>query len=239
MADLNDLDRDIKRLRQEYARRSSDGFLATRYSTDNPAQRYMIERRHQAIKTLLGQRLKTRLSDLSILEIGCGSGGVLGEFESLGADETKLFGLDLLHDRLLLAQQSLAFSPFVCGNGQYIPFSSNSFDLLLQFTAFSSILDKTVKMQMASEMSRVLKTGGAVVWYDFIWNPTNPQTKGIKLSEIRTLFEGFTISPLRITLAPPLIRMLVPKFHSLANGLSSIKFLNSHLLVWIQKTAQD
>ena len=71
MADLNDSDRDIKRLRQEYARRSSDGFLATRYSTDNPAQRYMIERRHQAIKTLLGQRLKTRLSDLSILEIGC------------------------------------------------------------------------------------------------------------------------------------------------------------------------
>ena len=239
MADLNDLDRDIKRLRHEYARRSSDGFLADRYSADNPAQNYMIEQRHQELKTLLGQRLTTRLSDLTILEIGCGSGGVLSEFESLGADETKLFGLDLLHDRLILAQQGLAFSPFVCGNGQYLPFSSNSFDLLLQFTAFSSILDMTVKMQMAFEMSRILKAGGTIVWYDFIWNPTNPQTKGIRLSEIRTLFEGFTISPLRITLAPPLIRMLVPKFHSLADSLASIKFLNSHLLVWIQKTAQD
>lgn len=239
MADLNSSDRDVQRLRQEYARRATDGSLSDKYSPDNPAYNYMIEQRRQAVRSLLDHYLTAGLSNLTILEIGCGTGGVLSEFQEFGAHPNRLFGLDLLHDRLTLARQRLALASFVCGNGQQLPFPANSIDLLLQFTAFSSILDETVKMQMASEMSRILRPGGTVIWYDFTWNPTNLQTKGIQLSEIKALFSGFTIFPSRITLAPPLTRLLIPKFRSLADRMASLKFLNSHLLVWIQKPAQD
>lgn len=110
-----------------------------------------------------------------------------------------------------------------------------SFDLALQFTAFSSVLDPEIKRDMAEAMLRVLKPDGGVLWYDFIWNPTNSQTKGIGLKEIKSLFPGCTFLVSRITLAPPLIRLLLPKYPRLVEWLSSLIILNSHLLVWIQK----
>ncbi len=41
-----------------------------------------------------------------------------------------------------------------------MPLANASFDLVTQFTAFSSILDDDVRRRMASEMPRVPKPGG-------------------------------------------------------------------------------
>ena len=124
---------------------------------------------------------------------------------------------------------------WINANGQDLPFKDESFDLALQFTAFSSVLDPEIKRDMAEAMLRVLKPDGGVLWYDFIWNPTNSQTKGIGLKEIKSLFPGCTFLVSRITLAPPLTRLLLPKYPRLVEWLSSLIIFNSHLLVWIQK----
>jgi len=65
---------DIQRLRQEYARRAGD--LKTRflYSSENPAYHWMINDRHNRIRELFTANLPGKLSDLQIMETGCGSG---------------------------------------------------------------------------------------------------------------------------------------------------------------------
>ncbi|MDD2522772.1 MAG: class I SAM-dependent methyltransferase [Anaerolineaceae bacterium] len=191
--------------------------------------------RRQAIIEFLERFRKSDLSKLRILEMGCGSGGVLQEFISLDADPSKLYGVDLLHDRLRVAIERLPDCSYITANGEHLPFPSCSFDLVLQFTAFSSILDASTKVLMASEMVRVLKPGQGILWYDFVWNPLNRQTRGIPLSEIKKLFPGLQVTSRRITLAPPLTRLLVPRFQALANELTRLPFLNSHLIIWIQK----
>ena len=99
---------------------------------------------------------------------------------------------------------------------------------------FTSVLDEAVKANLAGEMLRVLRPGGMILWYDFWLNPTNPQTEGIKPSEIRRLFPGCDFEFRRITLAPPLARRLVPVSWVVAFLLEKLRVFNSHYLVAIR-----
>ena len=75
----NDQD-EIKRLRTEYARREEDGLSKAKYSRFNPVQLFLLQSRERTLLHLLRKHGITDLSNLSICEIGCGSGGVLQEF---------------------------------------------------------------------------------------------------------------------------------------------------------------
>lgn len=231
MARLNPPGQDIQRLREEYARRASLSEHDDRYRADNPAYQWMISRRRDELSALLNRRGITDLSRLKILEVGCGSGGVMREFLALGAERSRMFGIDLLPDRLRAARAGNLALNVSCADGQSLPFAAGSFDLALQFTAFSSILDSAIKKEMAAEILRVLKPEGALLWYDFWWNPLNPQTKGIHLREIRRLFPNCALDSLKLTLAPPISRRLLPQFSRAAASLEQMRFLNTHYLV--------
>jgi len=235
MARLVHPDQDILRLREEYARRADAAAQDDRYRADNPAYQWMISNRRQHLTALLDRCGIANLSQLRILEVGCGSGGIIREFISLGAEPSRLVGLDLLMDRLRAARGPLPCTPLLCGDGQSLPFESSSFDLVLQFTAFSSILSSAVKQHMASEIARVLKPSAALIWYDFWWNPLNRQTKGIPLKEVQRLFPGCSLRGEKITLAPPLARSLAPRHPALAAFLESLKVLNTHHLLILRK----
>ena len=237
MAPVTDPNSDIQRMREEYARRAALAGIDERYSSSNPSYQWMLKSRRDTIIEFLKRYQKSDLSELRILEIGCGSGGVIQEFINLGAAHVNSFGIDLLFDRLSEANNLLPGCLWMTADGRHLPFPSDSFDLVLQFTAFSSILDPSIKSTMATEMTRVLKPGQGILWYDFIWNPTNLQTKGIGLKEIKNLFPGCEIFASRITLAPPLTRLLIPRFSRFADRLTSLQLLNSHQLIWIQKPA--
>lgn len=229
-------DRDeMQRLRAEYARREKTGLSAGKYSRFNPAQLFLYQSRERALLALLRKHGCTQLSSLSIAEIGCGSGGVLAEFQLWGAKPEKLVGVDVLYPRLAEAHTRLPEAAFACAEGQRLPFPSNSFDLMLQFTAFSSILSPQMKQAMAAEILRVLQPHGILIWYDFWLNPTNTQTKGIPPQEIAALFPGCSLDLQKITLAPPLARWLVPLSWPFATLLESLKIFNSHYLAFIQK----
>ena len=48
------------------------------------------------------------------------------------------------------------------------------------FTVFSSILNDSVRKQIAAEMLRVAKPGGGVLWFDLrVNNPRNPNVRGV------------------------------------------------------------
>lgn len=231
MASPDPADRDLARLRGEYARRRADS--SRRYSAFNPSHLYALHQRQRALTALLRRYGIVSLAGKRILEVGCGDGGVLIEYLTYGAALPALFGIDLLEDRLGDARQRAPCARLACANGQALPFPDAAFDLVLQYTAFSSILDDRIKSDMASEMRRVLRPTGHIIWYDFWLNPTNPQTRGIRQPEMRRLFPNCEIAVSRVTLAPPIARRLVPISWIAAAALERLTLLNTHFLALI------
>lgn len=226
---------ELKRVREEYDARERRLAGSDLYSPFNPASLFMSQRRQRAELGLLRRYGFSELQNCRILEVGCGRGGVLNNYLGYGAVAANLHGVDLLPDRLVDAKKRLPTLPLVCADGQHLPYEDASFDLLMQYTVFSSVLDESIRARMAAEMLRVLrKPGGLIVWYDFWLNPTNKQTRGIRPAEIKRLFPGCEFEFHRITLAPPVARVLVPVSWTAAALLEKIRLLNTHYLVAIR-----
>jgi SAM-dependent methyltransferase len=229
---------DVLRLRVEYTERAQKENKTDRYSLFNPAQLFIIQQRQRAILKCLRRNSFYPLCERRILELGCGSGGVLIESLGFGAAARNLYGAELLFDRVQMAHRTLSNLPLVCADGQNLPYFAHSFDLVMQFTVFSSVLDDDVKFNLARELVRVTQPGGMILWYDFWLNPTNPQTCGISPPEIRHLFPNCTYEFHKITLAPPLVRRVVPFSVGLALLLESLKIFNTHYLAIIRPKIQ-
>lgn len=225
---------DLIRLRSEYASRKNRLAGSDIYSVFNKANLFATQQRERVVLHELRSQGFSDLAGRVILEMGCGGGGVLLEFTRYGVLPTNLYGVDLLPDRLRGAHHRLPVSPLANADGQYLPFLKQSFDLVIQYTALSSILDDRIRRNIATDMLRVVKPDGAILWYDFWLNPTNRQTKGIRPAEIRSLFPGCTYKFHKITLAPPIARRVVPVSWIFAQFLENLKIFNSHYLAIIR-----
>jgi len=94
------------------------------------------------------------------------------------------------------------------------------------------VLNPNLRQLIASEMLRVVKADGIILWYDFYMNnPWNPDVQGMKRREIFRLFPGCKIELRRISLAPPLCRFLVPYSWLTSYILERLKIFNT-LLPW-------
>jgi ubiquinone/menaquinone biosynthesis C-methylase UbiE len=174
------------------------------------------------------------LENRSVADIGCGSGRWLLEFAQWEA--SGLHGIELDPGRLQRAKERLPSADLQTGDARHLPWADNSFDLVSHFTVFSSILNDSVRKQIAAEMLRVAKPGGVVLWYDFrVNNPRNPNVRGVTAREIRELFPGCDIRLRSVTLAPPLARAVVPVSWIAALLLEKLPFLRTHYLGIIRK----
>jgi len=174
------------------------------------------------------------LAGLRVLDVGCGSGATLRQFLDYGASSEHLWGIDLLPELAEKARrQNLQVT---CGSASDLPFPDCSFDLVSQFTLFTSVVDPAMKRQIAHEMDRVLRPGGRLLWYDFaVDNPSNPDVCGVGLAEVKSLFPEYFITSRRITLAPPLGRMLGQFGPSVYFLVSKFRFLCTHYLCLLEK----
>ena len=174
------------------------------------------------------------LDNRAVADIGCGAGRWLLEFAQW--EGRNLHGIDLEESRIRRAMELLPSADLHTGDARRLPWANDSFDLVSQFTLFTSILNDAVKKQIAAEMLRVLKPGGVILWYDFrVNNPRNRGVRGIAKAEIHSLFPGCTIRLRRVTLAPPLARMTVPLSWIAASILEKLPFLRTHHLGIIRK----
>ena len=211
-----------------------------------PVDRYSFLRQDnfllhaELLGAILHRLRRSKINELAskmILDVGCGRGFWLRQFIQWGAQPSNLFGIDLLQERIAdgkkLCPSGVALH---CGDATRLNFEDNSFDLVLQFTVFTSILDPEMKRAIAQEMTRVLKPGGSILWYDyFVSNPRNPDVRGVTANEIAELFPDLNIILQRITLAPPLGRVVGPTSAGLYRALSRCKFLCTHYLGFFQK----
>ncbi len=224
---------DLSRLRSEYADIAKRIAGSDIYSPFNQAHLFYLQQRQRNSLELLCKKGFFSLGEYTVLELGCGTGGVLLEFLAYGANPDRLHGTDLLPDRVEQAYTRLSHIALTCADGQSLPYSNNTFDLVLQYTVFTSVLDDGIKANLAREMLRVLRPQGMILWYDFWLNPSNPQAKGIRPPEIRKLFPSCSFEFHQISLAPPVARRLVPISWTLALLLEKIRIINSHYLVAI------
>lgn len=117
------------------------------------------------------------------------------------------------------------------GDACELPWADAMFDVVTQFTLFTSILDTGVKRRIASEMLRVLKPDGMILWYDFRYNnPRNANVRGIEAKEVRQLFPGCGVTLEKVTLAPLIARWVVPVSWLAALVLEKIPVLRTHYL---------
>lgn len=226
---------EILRIRAEYERRRKE-IPADFYSLGRPTNLFFDTQLVRDCITALKQEGVFPLESRSVADIGCGSGRWLLEFAKW--DATDLHGIELDEARLERARARLSSTADLrVGDARFLPWAPNSFDLVSQFTLFSSILSPPVKQQVAAEMLRVLKPGGLILWFDLrINNPRNPNVRGIPSGEIRSLFPRCGVRLQRVTLAPPIARLVVPISWVAAGILERIPFLRTHYLAVIRKT---
>jgi ubiquinone/menaquinone biosynthesis C-methylase UbiE len=223
-----------QRLRHAYARRNARSADA-RY-VRSPGDRYIIARRDEALARLLRRRRLLPLAGKRIVDVGCGSGDVLRTLVRLGAEPALLAGVDLLPERVAAASDRSPEIDLRVADAAALPFADATFDLALQFTLISSVLDDAVRRRIAAETLRVLRPGGTLVWYDFVWNPLNRATRGVPLRDLRALYPGCAIDSRRVTLAPPLARLLARVSPLLCRIAEGPPFLRTHLLAAIVKS---
>ncbi len=207
------------------------------YPCFNPGHLFMMQDREQKLLKLFKTYGFISLADIKILDVGCGVGYWLADFIKWGARPENLTGLDLLPERLAQARQRCpAAVTLIAGSAAHLAFAANTFDLVVQSTMFTSVLDANTKKAIAAEMLRVLKVDGLILWYDFCFNnPRNPRVRGVTKREIYTLFPQCQITLHRITLAPPLSRLLAPYSFLLCHLLAKIPFFCTHYLGVIRK----
>ena len=225
------------RIRKVYSKRKDTACYSDLYSCFNPGQLFMIQERERRMLGLLQQHGYEDLKSKTLLEIGCGSGHSLREFIKWGALPENIVGIDLLADRVAEARRSCPSEIKIeCRSAAKLEIFDESFDLVLQSTVFTSILDSSLKQQVASEMMRVVKRSGLILWYDYhVNNPRNSDVRGVKRSEIAELFPGCRIELKRITLLPPLTRLLAPYSYWACYLLERLPPLCTHYLGVIQK----
>ncbi len=224
------------RIRAVYERRRSQ--QAGAYSWFDIGHVFLMqELEKEVLRALTSHHINT-LGDKRILEIGCGTGFWLSQFVKYGAKPSKLFGIDLLPWRIQAAQELLPRAIRLdCGNADHLDFPDAAVDLVCQFTVFSSILDLELRSKVAREMLRVLRPDGLILWYDFfVDNPRNPDVRGITMKEIHQLFPGCRIDFKRVTLAPPLARVLARYSPLLSGILGKLRVLNTHYLATVHKS---
>src|SRR6266581_8758830 len=217
------------RIRAVYAKRLRND---ARYSWLNPGHLFIMQELEHRLLILLQRYGFTLLDTYKILEIGCGTGYWLREFVKWGVRPENITGIDLLSDRVTEAKKLCPEAVQVrCGSAADLAFPKDTFDLVLQSTVFTSVLDPRMKQQMASEMLRVVKSDGLILWYDYrVNNPWNSDVRGIKRQEIHQLFPGCLIKLQRITLAPPLVRRLAPYSWLACYLLGQVPWLCTHYL---------
>jgi ubiquinone/menaquinone biosynthesis C-methylase UbiE len=228
-------EREDERVRAAYAKRRQS-IPAERYARTNAFTLCAAHEREEEMAALFRAEGLTTLAGLRILDVGCGRGDALRQLLEYGADPELLTGIDLLDENVKRAHRLSPNLQVICGSASRLPFPDSSFDLVLQFTLFTSILNDEVKHAIAAEMARVLAPGGRILWYDFSFNnPKNPDVRGIGKREIRALFPGLEMKTRRVTLAPPLGRIVAPFSIVLYYLLSRVRPLCTHLLCLLRK----
>ena len=98
------------------------------------------------------------------------------------------------------------------------------------FLVLSLIPHEQTRMQVAAEVTRVLRPGGIVLWYDFRYRPPRGGADMVAMTRARIArgFPGFELHLRSASAVPPITRRLARYAWALCSWLDFIAPLNSH-----------
>ena len=203
----------------------------SRYAPWNRAERLMVDGRARLAASLLHRRGVFPGPQTRCLEIGFGDGGWFPTLLSWKVPESSLFGVEIDPFRAAAVHRRLPSVGLSIADGGRLPFGRGTFGLVIVSTVLTSVLDSKVRRLLASEICRVLRADGALLWYDFaVDNPRNPNVRGIGRRELRALFPSLEGEVRSTTLAPPILRPVAALSTAAAELLAILPFLRTHLL---------
>ena len=221
-------DQELRSLEERFKRRQF--FDRVPYPRISPFQLFSRFEREFWIGRYLQQHFGD-LHNVTMLEVGAGSGANVYSFLQLGIQPQNFFANELVPSLAEELSHLLPPQQILVGDISALKVD-RQFDVVFASTVFSSILNQDLAHSVAARMWRLTRPGGAVLWYDLrVDNPTNPDVRGIALSEVRRIFpEAKKIQSRSITLAPPIGRR-VGRFYNFLN----FPILRSHLLVKVDR----
>ncbi|MDR6756411.1 ubiquinone/menaquinone biosynthesis C-methylase UbiE [Mycoplana sp. BE70] len=218
---------EVKRLRKIYTEYLREG----RWKYDSLGRQQLCKERSDAIETLIDEWFGRPLCECRVLDVGCGYGSQLRWFNERGVPPENLFGVDLLSAHIESARRRYPAFNLMQANAERLSFPNDSFDIIVAFTIFSSVFENEMAGNIASEMLRVLKKSGAILWYDLRYpSPTNRSVRAMTRRRISRLFPSTVIRLKSISLLPPLADSLGPTAAITYPLLAGIPFLRSHYL---------
>ena len=144
----------------------------------------LVAERRQLTERLVRERLGP-LAELAVCDVGCARGWDLEHWRSLGVREERLFGTELIDERVDVARRSLPRATIAPVDGFAIPFADGAFDLVTASLVLSSIRDRAGRGGLLREMHRVARDGGMVAIYDFrVRKPWNRNVVAMSGSEL-------------------------------------------------------
>jgi hypothetical protein len=224
---MNSFNKELENIKYRYEKRKRKKLKESFYFIY-----YMKCERERKYYEILKNKFSS-FENLKIMEIGAGSGDNLLAFKRFGFKWENIYANELLDDRVKILKENLLTNNIYPGNALDLHFK-NFFDIVLQSTVFTSILDIKFKRELAKKLLMMTKENGLILWYDFkVDNPYNKDVKGISKEEIKKLFkDAKKIRFHSVTLAPPLGRR-VGKFYNFFNFI--FPFLRTHLIAEIHK----
>jgi SAM-dependent methyltransferase len=205
----------------------------------HPADEIMFDSRLRHYDDLFSTLALAPLGERRLLDAGCANGKWLEICcRRWGARQIHCFGNDGREDRWREWRQTNpgAEITFVLKPTHELDFAAQSFNVVHQSMMLSSIVDSETRTRTAEVLWRLLGPNGILISYDFWLNPLNSGTVGIDWMELQRLFpDGRKVYARSLTVAPPLGRKLTMLRKPILLALEKLRFMNSHLLVALQR----
>lgn len=120
---------------------------------------------------LVGIRMFRPSKDMSILDVGCGTGSHLELYQRY---KCNLYGIDLSPSMLNVARERLGDTAQLdLGDATEMPYEDDKFDLVISMLSLHEMSPDT-RVKVINEIKRVLKDDGRILLIDFHPGPYQP-----------------------------------------------------------------
>ena len=223
--------KNIENIYDEYLKNDK---ILKKWSSENRGNKIHHEERFNKVKFLI-EKNSFDIKRSKILDLGCASGNFTDSLLRIGFNNKNITGVDLRRKSIENAISNFPKINFKLMDAKNLKFTDNSFDCIIVFTLFSSVLSFDDRKIIAAEAKRVLKPNGFIIHYDLrINNPFNKNIIGINKKELYRLFPEMRLNFFEITLIPPIARNLGAGTDFLYPIFSKFRFLNSHYICLVK-----
>ena len=223
------------RIRKIYNERDKKKEIYNWYKSD--VQQQYWERRNEFIK-FFNINFGKELSDLKILDLGCGDGGIIRTLIEFGVNPENITGLELLESRIDEAKKkSSSHIKWFIGDLEKLPQEYGNYDLIILCTVFSSILNDSLRFSLAKKIWDRLNNDGRILVFDFRYNnPLNKDVKRVSLHELKNYWPSNDFYYRKLWCIPPFSRYISCISQILPYILCNlIPILKSHFIFSVKK----